>query len=99
MEGSYSSLRVCVCVWLLETILQSSSEISPKYLQSKDKMYRMLSVCQLNRQLLKQVSSHLSYRALEILKYFLSSYNSPAKKDVGDFTKGNILITYVTINK
>lgn len=55
-------------------------------------------MCQLNRQLLKQVISHLSYRALEIVTYFLSSYNSPAKNDIGDFTKGNILITYVTIN-
>lgn len=74
------------------------SSISPKYLQAEDKIYRTLSVCQLNRQLLKQVSSHLSYRALEILTYFLSSYNSPAKKNIGDSTKGNILITYLTIN-
>lgn len=73
--------------WFSTRPMHISSEISPKYLQSKDKMYRTLSMCQLNCQLLKQVSSHLSYRALEILTYFLSSYNSPAKKDVGDFAK------------
>lgn len=30
--------------------------------------------------------------------YFLSNYNCPAKKGVGGFTKGNILIIYVNIN-